>query len=246
MAAPFEMGDHGRVQARLDLHRGAVAEEPRRVDGALQIKPVLEQLDQQIRVAGRLILPAHDAERHQRPPVLHHQARDDRVHRTLAGSERVRMFRIQPEARAAVVQHHPALGGEDRRAEGIEERVDEGDHKPVAIDGGEADRVGLGDKHALRRGGAGRRRVEPVPDLRDRAGREEFFHRGRHRGRIGEDAVAQRVGRAAHLREKVRALARVRFPLEGRPAVEDLQHEERGRALPIRGAFEHLDAVEAG
>src|SRR6266567_310040 len=67
----------------LDPKLVAKGENPGGFDGLLRIKAAIQDPVHKMRVADRLVLAAHDAERHHRPPVFDQHRRDDRVKRSL-------------------------------------------------------------------------------------------------------------------------------------------------------------------
>src|SRR5947208_7413576 len=75
----------------LDPNLVAKGENPRGFDGLLRIKAAIQDPVHKMRVADRLVLAAHDAERHHRPPVFDQHRRDDRVKRSLLRRNHVRM-----------------------------------------------------------------------------------------------------------------------------------------------------------
>src|SRR6516164_8819370 len=94
-----------------------------------------------MRLPNRLVMPAHDAERHHRAAVLDEHRRDDRVQWPLPRRNRIRVARDRAEARAAVLQQYPTLRRKDAGAEAGEQRVDKGAGVAVSIYDTEVDGV---------------------------------------------------------------------------------------------------------
>src|SRR5260221_8016682 len=106
----------------------------RRVRRFLRVAAAVDHLGEDLDVADRLVVAAHDAERHHRAAVLHGKTRDDRMHRPLARRDRVGMTGHGAEAHAAIMQDDTGFRRVDAAAETGEERVDEGDRVAVAVD----------------------------------------------------------------------------------------------------------------
>ena len=100
--------------------RSRQRKQPGQVDRALQVEPVVEELGEQMGVAQRLILPAHDAERHEDAAVLGRHAGDDGVHGPLSRSDLVRMAGRENEALPAVLEHHARFRAHKPAAIGVE------------------------------------------------------------------------------------------------------------------------------
>ena len=77
----------------------ALEEGARRVDRRLHVHAVIDHVGDDLRVAHRLIVRAHHAERQVAAPVAEGERRDDRVHRPLARPERVRDAPDRPRNR---------------------------------------------------------------------------------------------------------------------------------------------------
>ena len=94
-------------------------------------------------LTDRLIGTAHHAVREPRRAVLQDHGRDDRVERTLARADAVRVAGLNAEAGAAVLQGDAGLRADLADTEGPVERVDEGAHIAPPVGDGEVDRVAL-------------------------------------------------------------------------------------------------------
>ena len=192
------------------------------------------------RVAHRLVVRAHHAERHVAAAVAHRQRRDDGVHRALAGRDRVRMIRLDHEARAAIVQHDAGLLGADAGAECAVERVDERHRGAVAVDHREIDRVAAGrrrlrQRHAL----VG---IEQAAELL----REALVEQARDR--LAHDRpdrrCACRASRTRAARPRARdaaAPAPIGSSFAEIELLEDVQQHQRGQPLPVRRQFDHVE-----
>ena len=117
VAARLQSFDRRCRHAALDLGGLALIEHARRVDRGLHVHAVVDHVGDDVRVAHRLVVRAHHAERHRAAPVAHRERRNDRMHRPLARRDRVRVVRLDHEARAAIVQHDAGLLGADAGAE---------------------------------------------------------------------------------------------------------------------------------
>src|SRR6266542_2883496 len=127
----------------LDPNLVAKGKNPRGIDSLLRIEAAIQNPVHKMRMSDCLVLAAHDAERHHRPPVFDEHRRDDRVKWSLPRRNHVRMPFDQAEAGAAVVQQHAALRRHDAGAEGGEQRIDERHCITVAVYCAEIDCVSL-------------------------------------------------------------------------------------------------------
>src|SRR3954463_11746109 len=76
----------------------------RSIGSLLNVIASVDDLGEDVHVSSRLILAAHDAERHHSPAVLRDHPGDDRVKRPLLRRDGVWMTALQIEARASVLQ----------------------------------------------------------------------------------------------------------------------------------------------
>src|ERR1043166_1324356 len=97
----------------------------------------------EMRMPDSLVLPTHNAKRHDRAAVLDEHAGDDRVKRALPRRDRIGMAGDDAEAGAAIVQEDAAFGRHDAGAKRREQGIDERDRVAVAVYGAEIDRVGV-------------------------------------------------------------------------------------------------------
>ena len=143
------------------LHDAAFPYEERArcIDRRLHVHPVVDHVGDELYVAHRLVVRAHDAERHFAPAVAKGERRNDRVHRPLARAERVGMAGIEHETSAAVGQHDAGFLCADADAESGEQRVDQRDRHAVAVDHREVDGVAC---RATGRAGSGTRRARSM------------------------------------------------------------------------------------
>ena len=125
------------------LHLGDLVDIERtgRVDRLLDVHAVVDHVGDEMGVAHRLEIGAHDAERHRAAPVAHGERRDDRMHRPLARRDGVRVVRLDHKSRSAIVQHHTGFLRADAGTEGRIERTDQRYRHAVAIDDREVDGV---------------------------------------------------------------------------------------------------------
>src|SRR6266436_4157115 len=134
------LGDRRRYRT-LDLQLTLQRQDPRLLGSLLGVHAPIQHAVQEMSVPDRLILPAHDAERHYRAAVLDEHPGDDRVERPLARRNGVGMAGDRAKAGPAIVQQHAAVRRQDAGPEAREERVDERAGVPVAVDDAEIDRV---------------------------------------------------------------------------------------------------------
>ena len=110
-----------------------------------------------LRVAHRLIVRAHDAEREFAPACTEGERRDDGVHRPLARAERIGMVGIDDETGTPVGQHDAGLLRADTHAEMGIKRIDQRNRHSVPVDHCDVHRVAIGrrsraqPRHAPRR-----------------------------------------------------------------------------------------------
>ena len=91
----------------------------------------------------RLHVAAHDAEAHQRPPVLGEEGGDDGVERPLAGATQFGLPASSVKAVAAVLHRHAPPRHDDAGAEAHVVALDEAHHHAALVGGGEIDRAAL-------------------------------------------------------------------------------------------------------
>ena len=188
-------------------------------------------------MADRLILAAHDAERHDGAPVLGHETGNQRVQRPLARRDRVRMAWLDAKARPAVVEQHAASRRHHGRTKRVSDRIDQRAGIAITIDHAEVDRVRVHRRTGhLEISGA----IEP--DARRRLGRkvvrQQLLDIDVDQTRIAERALAHQIGVARRLgfeMEPLDAHRPVAAELERGKQVEHHQHRDAGtvgRALP--------------
>jgi len=143
------MATHGEVRhdrfadPALSLERIQTPESAGCVEGFLNVHAVVEKVLEDMGLTDRLIGTAHHAVREPRRAVLQDHGRDDRVERTLARADAVRVAGLNAEAGAAVLQGDAGLRADLADTEGPVERVDEGAHIAPPVGDGEVDRVAL-------------------------------------------------------------------------------------------------------
>src|SRR5262249_10187575 len=81
VTAALETFDRGRRDAALDERLAPLEERSGKVDRALHVHPVIDDVEQKMGVAHRLEMAAHDAERDLAPPIPRRERRNDGVHR---------------------------------------------------------------------------------------------------------------------------------------------------------------------
>ena len=101
----------------------------------------VHQVGDHLRVRLRLVVAAHDAEGCPRPPVFQDHRGHQRVQRPLVRPDLIGMSGREDEPRPAVVQRDARVAGDEARAEGGEQRLDEGHHVAVSIGDRQIDSV---------------------------------------------------------------------------------------------------------
>src|SRR5689334_14845722 len=96
----------------------------RRVAGFLQVHAEIDQVHHDLDVALRLHVAAHHTEADPRLAVLRDEGRNDRVERTLAGLERVRVTFFQYEELAAILKDEAESGRRHARSHAAIVRLD--------------------------------------------------------------------------------------------------------------------------
>ena len=196
-------------------------------------------------LADRLILPAHHAERHDRAAVLGGKARDDRVQRPLARRDAIGMAGLDAEAAGAVLQQDACLVGDDRRTEGMRDRVDEGADVAVLVDHGDVDGRGIHRRRDVRQI---EQPVHPdVPDVLvgefpgENAGDVDMDLLG-----IADVLLAHHVGDARGLGLEMEALDAERGEFGQVEAGQDVEHHQHGDARAVRRALPDVMALVDG
>ena len=230
----------------------------RRFARFLDVHPEIDEIHHDLRVALRLVVAAHDAERHPGPPVFHDERGDQRVQRALVRCDLIRMARREIEQAAAIVQEDPRIAGDDARPEIREQRLNERHEVSFAVGDGHVDRIAaiepgevlvrlLARARRDTRNGAGlvasggAHRVDVLAAQRGVLLRNERLQHGRrHRCRVGD--VRRAIGERDPLRldERVeirRRLISHRLQVE---SLEDVQHLEDRRALGVRRELVHV------
>jgi hypothetical protein len=224
---------------RLKRQHAFERERTRHFGCRLNIHAKIEHVGEEVGVTGCLIMSTHHTERHHAAPILHHHAGNDGVHRPLVRTERIGMAGLQAEAPATIVQQHAGFRRIQRRAESVEDRVDEGARIAVAIDHGDVDRVAMiGQVEGLARRGAVQR---------DRAGERADARIRQRRGdvdaglrRIGDDRVALAIGRLGGLGVQMDPVGLAQARIRHFEPLQNAGDDQRGEALSVRRAFKQL------
>ena len=109
----------------------------RGVAGFLHVHAEVDDVGQHLHVALRLHVAAHEAERHERLAVLHHEAGNDGVERPLAGRIDVGGLGIERIQLAAILEHEAQMIRDQARAHAAIVGLDQRDHHAVLVGGGE-------------------------------------------------------------------------------------------------------------
>ena len=104
----------------------------RAVAGGLDVEAVVDAVDDDLRLALRLHVAAHDAEGHPGLAVLGGEAGNDGLEGALAGLVDVGMAVLKREEFAAVLEHEAEAVGDEAGAHAAEVGLDHGDHHAVA------------------------------------------------------------------------------------------------------------------
>ena len=221
----------------LHLQAAGVGEATWGVEGRLGVHAKTQEIGQKRRLADRLILAAHHAERPNRFAVLHQETRDDGVHRPLTGGDAIGVTGGQVESLAAVVQKHARTWRHDRRAEAGEDRIDEGNGVAVGVDHRQVDGVGMGRKIGWVED-PGARRVDHRPQLVAMGCRQQPLDRHIDLGRVADIGVALVITELGRLGQYVDLIDLT----ERRPiiAVENVHYHQGAKALAVGRAFEHV------
>src|SRR5690606_12632715 len=139
------VGRRGR-EAGLEQHRAAIAHRlaargiaralvahARRVAGLLQVHAEVDEVAQDLDLALRLHVAAHDAESEQGAAGPRRKARNNSMKGPLAGRVGVRVRRIERERRAAVLQAEAIARHGDAGAEAVIVALDQRDHVAVSV-----------------------------------------------------------------------------------------------------------------
>ena len=205
VAARLQALDRRGRHAALDHRLVAVEERARGIDRRLHVHAVVDHVGDHVRVAHRLIVRAHHAERHVAAAFRIASAGMMVCIGRLPGAMRVRMTGIDHEAGAAIVQHDAGLLGTDAGAERAVERIDERHRGAVAVDDREIDRV------AARRRRLRQRHAFAAIDLRGELALRSALSiragdRHAHSRRLGDVRVAHRKGKSRGFERQVKAL----------------------------------------
>ena len=111
-SAPAMPGEP-RLERQRPARRVSVEPPARRVERGLRVEPVVDQRRDELQVALRLHVSAHQPERPQQPVVAQQHPGDDRVERPPAGGEAVRVPGLEREAGPAVLQGDAGSRGAD-------------------------------------------------------------------------------------------------------------------------------------
>src|SRR5713101_8280297 len=138
-----QLGPRFLRDARLDLHVQALESalrESRCFQCSLDVHSEVDDIRNELGVRLRLIPSAHDSKTNPHVSLLQ-ESRDDRVERSLARRENIRVLRIEAEKRAAVLEAKTRSRCNQARTEAAVVALDERNDIPFAIDGGHVDGV---------------------------------------------------------------------------------------------------------
>src|SRR5258705_470319 len=230
----------GGLAAHVDSVEGALRE-PRRLERLLNVHAVIDDVGDELGVGLCLIPGAHDAEADTKVALLH-EPRDDRVQRTLARCQHVRVVFVEREERAAILQREAGASRHQPAAEPLVDALNERHDVAVAIDCGKIDRVAAvarGDRIDRDRLGSHGRRVRPdQPRARFRS---LLVHERRHRDapelRIGGVPQHVRVGALLGLDHHVQRCGGREAVVAQRELLHQVEHDQRGDALRVGWNF---------
>src|SRR3954463_6324495 len=95
--------------AVLELVLAFVMQAAWHIDRLLHVASIIENVGHHMGLANRLILSAHHRKRHHGTAALGEQARHDRVQRTLATGDAIRVAGLDAEAASAVLEQNAGL-----------------------------------------------------------------------------------------------------------------------------------------
>ncbi len=244
MAAGLQSFDRCSRCATLDIGTLALEEEPWRIDRLLHIHPIVEHVENNLDMTHGLIVRAHHAEAHVAAAVPHCEGRNDRVHRALVGTKRVRMIRLEREAGPAIGQHDARPLRADADTEARVERVDERDRPAITVDDSEINRI------VARRRCA--RQLRPLfhVDQRRKSFAEAFIEQSRHRHAhvrvIGNMSVADRVAEPGRFEHKMKPIGTEGIKRGHIEVFQDVEHHKGGEPLPVRRNFQYVKSAIIG
>jgi hypothetical protein len=128
-------------QAALDEQGAVEVEMTRVVDSLLGAHPVVHEVREDLGVALGLHRAAHVPEDGPEGALARGEARDDRVHRALAGGEPIRVVLVEAEGEAPVLEADAGAGGYHAAAEAHVEAVDKRAAVPLGVHGAQVRRV---------------------------------------------------------------------------------------------------------
>jgi len=109
----------------------------RAVAGGLHVEPVVHAVDDDLRLALRLHVAAHDAERKPGHAVSGGEAGDDGLEGAFAGRVDVGVAVLQGEKFAAILEHEAKAVGYQTRTHAAKVRLNDGNHHAVLVGGAE-------------------------------------------------------------------------------------------------------------
>ena len=113
------------------------------VAGGLDVEAVVDAVDDDLRLALRLHVAAHDAEGHPGLAVFGGEAGDDGLEGALAGGVDVGVAVLEGEELAAVLEHEAEAVGDEAGAHAAEVGLDLRDHHAVFVGDGEVGGVAV-------------------------------------------------------------------------------------------------------
>ncbi len=161
----------------------------------------------------------------------------------MPGAKQFGMRGIGIEVGAAVLQHHPGVRGDHDRAERFVEALDHAQDVAAPVGHHEAGGVAVDRAPPMVLRAA---RVEGAPPLLRVALAQQRLHRHPRVRRIGDPAVAVRVGQLGHLDQQVQMLGRVDLVAREIEALEQVERQQRGQALGGRRRLVHRVAAVGG
>ena len=149
---------------------------------------------------------------------------------------------LQAEPRAAVLEIDPEPFGGIARPEPPEDRIDQTDRHPVPVHHRDIDRVPV---HRLGQ----RRRRRHRPFRVDQPGqplcrfRRQHMRQPRHPVRVRDEAVTRVIGQLRRLGLDMRALCPERIHRRQIEMLQDVQHQDRRRPLPVRRMLQQFHTL---
>src|SRR5437588_3664805 len=118
----------------------------RRFAGLLHVHAEIDQINQRLSMALRLVVGAHHTKREKRLAVLEDHGRDERMKGPFPRRNGIGMFGIEHKKRAPILQDDTGITGDQSRAKALKKTIDERNRVAILVDDGEINRIAIFDK----------------------------------------------------------------------------------------------------